>query len=130
MKSKSNLEIVFEILSKSKEPLTFEELWEEVCVQKDYSEEEKIYLMSVFYTNLSLDGRFVNVRDNTWDLRERVLYDDVHLSMYDFYTTEDEEDDEESDFDDDGEPIRLRVVPKKEEDDDEDDQKTDEDEEI
>jgi DNA-directed RNA polymerase subunit delta len=105
-------------------------LWEEVCVQKDYSEEEKIYLMSVFYTNLSLDGRFVNVRDNTWDLRERVLYDDVHLSMYDFYTTEDEEDDEESDFDDDGEPIRLRVVPKKEEDDDEDDQKTDEDEEI
>jgi DNA-directed RNA polymerase subunit delta len=130
MKSKSNLEIVFEILSKSKEPLTFEELWEEVCVQKDYSEEEKIYLMSVFYTNLSLDGRFVNVRDNTWDLRERVLYDDVHLSMYDFYTTEDEEDDEESDFDDDGEPIRLRVVAKKEEDDDEDDQKTDEDEEI
>lgn len=130
MKSKSNLEIVFEILSKSKEPLTFEELWEEVCVQKHYSEEEKIYLMSVFYTNLSLDGRFVNVRDNTWDLRERVLYDDVHLSMYDFYTTEDEEDDEESDFDDDGEPIRLRVVPKKEEDDDEDDQKTDEDEEI
>lgn len=130
MKSKSNLEIVFEILSKSKEPLTFEELWEEVCVQKDYSEEEKIYLMSVFYTNLSLDGRFVNVRDNTWDLRERVLYDDVHLSMYDFYTTEDEEDDEESDFDDDGEPIRLRVVPKKEEDDDVDDQKTDEDEEI
>lgn len=130
MKSKSNLEIVFEILSKSKEPLTFEELWEEVCVQKDYSEEEKIYLMSVFYTNLSLDGRFVNVRDNTWDLRERVLYDDVHLSMYDFYTTEDEEDDEEIDFDDDGEPIRLRVVPKKEEDDDEDDQKTDEDEEI
>lgn len=130
MKSKSNLEIVFEILSKSKEPLTFEELWEEVCVQKDYSEEEKNSLMSVFYTNLSLDGRFVNVRDNTWDLRERVLYDDVHLSMYDFYTTEDEEDDEESDFDDDGEPIRLRVVPKKEEDDDEDDQKTDEDEEI
>lgn len=130
MKSKSNLEIVFEILSKSKEPLTFEELWEEVCVQKDYSEEEKIYLMSVFYTNLSLDGRFVNVRDNTWDLREQVLFDDVHLSMYDFYTTEDEEDDEESDFDDDGEPIRLRVVPKKEEDDDEDDQKTDEDEEI
>ena len=106
MKSKSNLEIVFEILSKSKEPLTFEELWEEVCVQKDYSEEEKNSLMSVFYTNLSLDGRFVNVRDNTWDLRERVLYDDVHLSMYDFYTTEDEEDD------------------------DEDDQKTDEDEEI
>lgn len=130
MKSKSNLEIVFEILSKSKEPLTFEELWEEVCVQKDYSEEEKNSLMSVFYTNLSLDGRFVNVRDNTWDLCERVLYDDVHLSMYDFYTTEDEEDDEESDFDDDGEPIRLRVVPKKEEDDDEDDQKTDEDEEI
>ena len=31
--------------------------------------------ISFFYTNLTLDGRFVNVGDNKWNLRERVKFE-------------------------------------------------------
>jgi DNA-directed RNA polymerase subunit delta len=130
MTQKANLDIVLEILQKANEPVTFEELWEEVNKQKKYSEEEVGKRMSQLYTNMSLDGRFVNVRDNTWDLRDRVTFADVHLSMYDFYTedTEDDEDDIELDFDDDGEQIRLRTASKRaslDDDEDEDEHRED-----
>ena len=58
--------------------------------------------ISFFYTNLTLDGRFVNVGDNKWNLRERVTFDKVHIDMNDIYADDEEEmiEDEEENKDD------------------------------
>ena len=47
--------------------------------------------ISFFYTNLTLDGRFVNVGENKWNLRERVTFDKVHIDMNEIYVEEEEE---------------------------------------
>ena len=52
---------------------------------------------SLFYTNITLDGRFITVGENRWDLRSRHKFDEVHIDMNDIYA-----DDEEDTSDDDG----------------------------
>lgn len=97
MTQRSNLEIVREILEQSNEPVTFADLWKKINELKQYPEEEWGKRMSQLYTNMMIDGRFVNVKDNTWDLRDRVKYEEVHRSMYDFYSDEESEDEEDED---------------------------------
>lgn len=36
---------------------------------------------SLFYTNITLDGRFITVGENNWDLRSRHKFDEVHIDM-------------------------------------------------
>ena len=50
--------------------------------------------ISDFYTNLSLDERFVLLEDNNWDLRERQSFDKVHIDMNDVYSEIEEEEKE------------------------------------
>ena len=45
----------------------------------------------MFYTNLSLDGRFVTLGENEWDLRSRQKYEKVHIDMNDVYSDIDNE---------------------------------------
>ena len=83
-------------MSKRKKERSFYDLWEDVKAElvKLYGEESIENIdedISFFYTNLTLDGRFVNVGDNKWNLRERVTFDKVHIDMNDIYV-EDEED--------------------------------------
>ena len=51
--------------------------------------------ISFFYTNLTLDGRFVNVGENKWNLRERVTFDKIHVDMNEFYADVEETSDED-----------------------------------
>ena len=51
--------------------------------------------MSKFYTQLSLDERFITLTDNYWDLRSRLIFEQVHLDMIDAYSDEEDEIDEE-----------------------------------
>ena len=66
---------------------------------KLYGEESIVNIdedISFFYTNLTLDGRFVNVGDNKWNLRERVTFDKVHIDMNEIYVDDEEEISEDS----------------------------------
>ena len=92
----SKTDIAYRLMSKKKKERNFYDLWEEVKAELakvvDPEELENIDEdISFFYTNLTLDGRFVNVGDNKWNLRERVTFDKVHIDMNDIYV-EDEED--------------------------------------
>ena len=96
----SKTDIAYRLLSKRKKERNFYDLWEEVKAELakvvDPEEMENIEEdISFFYTNLTLDGRFVNVGENKWNLRERVTFDKVHIDMNEIYV--DEEDDEISD---------------------------------
>ena len=78
---KSNLDVAYELVSNKRKPVEFSKLWEEVSQIQGLSEEEAKGKASKFYTALSLDGRFITLGENTWDLRSRYTFDKVHIDM-------------------------------------------------
>lgn len=88
---KSNLDVAYDIMLKSEGPMTFQDLWNEICTIQNYSEEEAKRRIAKFYTNLFMDGRFITLGDNTWDLRDSYTFDKVHIDMNDVYHDEDDE---------------------------------------
>jgi len=102
MSEKSMVDFAYEVISEAKElPISFHELWESVCQKAGHNKEETRGRISVFYTNLSLDGRFVALPDNYWDLRSHHTFDKVHIDMNDVYSdveTTEEIDEEEIEY--------------------------------
>ncbi len=97
MNEKSLLDYGFDVLSASKEPVKFIDLFNKAVSLSglELSEQELKTRMSKFYTQLSLDGRFITLTDNFWDLRSRHKFEQVHLDMIDAYSDEEDEVDEE-----------------------------------
>lgn len=93
MTQKATLEIAYEILTET-HPLPFYELWEKVCESQSFSKEQCFNLLSRFYTNLTLDGRFVNIGDNIWDLRIFLKSTDLGLELNEVYSDVDESDED------------------------------------
>lgn len=93
--SNSLISLAYELVSKSKHPVPFKEIWDKITASAGLTDEEKASRVSLFYTNLIIDGRFVNLGDNTWDLRERHEYEKVHIDMTDVYSDMDEETDDD-----------------------------------
>ena len=97
--SKSLIERAYEFVSKHKESVNFKEIWEYVKKEAGLSEEQASAKVGQFFTNMMLDGRFITLGENEWDLRERHVFDKVHIDMRDVYSdvqtsdidTEDEE---------------------------------------
>lgn len=100
---KSNLEVALELVSKKRNPIDFLKLWEEVSQIQGLSAEEATAKAGKFYTALSLDGRFIALGDNKWDLRSKYTFDKVHnIDISEDLTDENEDeeiDDENSDED-------------------------------
>ncbi|BBH25456.1 hypothetical protein SG0102_03900 [Intestinibaculum porci] len=92
----SMVDVAYDIMEGLKAPIDFYELWEQVAEKKNFTTEERDENESVFYTNITLDGRMITVGENRWDLRERHKFEDVHIDMNDVYS-DDEEEEEETD---------------------------------
>lgn len=75
MSEKSMLDVTFELLNARQQAVSFNEIW--AAVQKQVSD-AKPERVSRFYTNLSLDGRFVALGGKMWDLRTRYTYKQLH----------------------------------------------------
>ena len=86
MSDKSLLDLAYEYVENSKGSVTFKALWKAVCKAKGYDEETAAKKVSQFYTTLLLDGRFVTLGENKWDLRSRHTFDKVHIDMKDVYS--------------------------------------------
>ena len=97
MNEKSLLDYGYDVLSASKEPVKFIDLFNKAVSLSglELSEQDLKTRMSKFYTQLSLDGRFITLTDNFWDLRSRHKFEQVHLDMIDAYSDEEDEVDEE-----------------------------------
>ena len=99
--SKSLIEYAYELIAKSKGSVNFKEIWAYVKEQSGMSEEEAAKKAGQFFTNMMLDGRFVTLGENEWDLRERHTFDKVHIDMRDVYsdvqTSDDDREEEEED---------------------------------
>ncbi len=90
-KNESMKDVAYSLLKEKNEPIAFVDLFKEVASKLELTPEESQQKIALFYTDITLDGRFVNLKDNTWDLRERQTYDKVHIDMNDVYSDIDEE---------------------------------------
>lgn len=100
--NKSMVDVAYELMSKKKKAIDFYKLWKEVSEVKGYSPEECEERESLFYTNITLDGRFITVGENAWDLRSRHKFEEVHIDMNDVYADEEGEEVDDSEVEDDG----------------------------
>ena len=82
---KSLLEVAYDFVSASSKPVSFKDIWAFVVKEKGLEESVANAKVGQFYTTLMLDGRFVTLGENMWDLRVRHTFDKVHIDMKDVY---------------------------------------------
>lgn len=88
------VDIAYDFLSKEKKEVGFVKLWEEVSKQKGLTPAQADDLIAQFYTDMSLDDRFVHLKDNSWDLRSRYRFEDVVIDTDAILVDDDEEDED------------------------------------
>lgn len=101
--AKSLLDHAYDYVSGQTQPSKFQDIWAYCVKEAGLSEEEANNKVSRFYTNLMLDGRFVTLGENLWDLRVRHKYESVHIDMSEVYSDvetydEDSEEEEEAEY--------------------------------
>ncbi len=81
MSEKSLIVLAYDHLAKCSNPVPFRELFDLVLKEAGIELTEAQYkkALSSFYTQISLDGRFVCFSDNTWDLRSHHKFNDYHI---------------------------------------------------
>lgn len=97
-KNESMVDVAYSVLKVLNKITRFCDLYNEVAIRLELTEQEKEDRISQFYTGLSLDGRFVTLGDNEWDLRSNQTYDKVHIDMNDVYSDMEEETKANTDF--------------------------------
>ena len=90
-KNESMVDVAYSILKNEGSILSFTELFDKVAEKLELTEYEKNDRISSIYTDISLDGRLVNVKDNKWDLRVNQKYENVHMDINDVYAEMDAE---------------------------------------
>ena len=101
---KSLLDYAYDYVSAQKEQSKFQDIWAYCVKEAGLSEEEANAKVSRFYTNLMLDGRFVTLGENEWDLRVRHKFEKVHIDMSEVYSDvetfddDSEEEEEEAEY--------------------------------
>lgn len=80
LKEIAMIDVTFELLVEKNSPIDYSVLLDQVAEIQGLSQERKQERIAHLYTQMSLDGRFVNLGDNRWALR----------SWYPFEQTEEE----------------------------------------
>ena len=81
-------DVAYEVMSKKKRSIPFVRLWAEVMKNCGCSADS----IAQFYSDLSLDPRFVNLKDNKWDLKERRKFEESHVDLSEIELTDDDND--------------------------------------
>ena len=104
MEKKSLVEIAYDVMKNTK-TITLDKLWDTVSKKAQLSDEDKKKKIANFYSQLSLDGRFVFLGDNKWSLRDNLKSDKSFFDLSLAYQSMEEESeaDDDEDEDEDGE---------------------------
>lgn len=73
----SLINITFQILTERREPLTLQQMIDEIRGLTGVSEAKMKERILQYYTDLNIDGRFLAVQDNRWGLREWYPVDQI-----------------------------------------------------
>ena len=86
------IDIAYDVLNNSKKAVVFIDLFDNVSEVKGLTKMQKEDKIAQFYTDLSLDGRFVILEDNKWDLKSRHRLEEVKkVSAEELMDDDDEE---------------------------------------
>ncbi|ENQ3079618.1 DNA-directed RNA polymerase subunit delta [Bacillus cereus] len=113
LKELSMIEVVHSLLEDKKQATPFHDLVQEIAQLLGLSEEQVAAKIAQFYTDLNIDGRFINLGENRWGLRGWYPYEQIDEEILPQpkpkkkrKVEEDELDDyieeDEDDFEDDG----------------------------
>lgn len=95
---KSMIEVAYGVLKQNKEPMPFVNLWKLVSEEMGYSQSQFEDNIAQFYTDLSIDSRYINLSGNVWDLRSRHKLAENVLDTDSLSVEEDEEIEESSEL--------------------------------
>ncbi|MDZ5606962.1 DNA-directed RNA polymerase subunit delta [Bacillus pseudomycoides] len=119
LKEFSMIEVVHSVLEDKRQATSFQDLVQEIAQVLGLSQEQVAAKIAQFYTDLNIDGRFINLGENRWGLRSWYPYEQIDEEIlpqpkpkkkrkveeeedFDDYIEEDEDDfDSEDDSDDD-----------------------------
>jgi DNA-directed RNA polymerase subunit delta len=90
---KSMIETAYTRLSASEGPMSFLDLWKDVAAEMGYTQSQFDDNIAQFYTDLSIDSRFLSQAGNKWDLRKRHSYSES-VTDTDSLSLEDDGEDE------------------------------------
>lgn len=94
MSAQSMIDIAYRILNEKTEPVNFKELWKAVTLELGLDAAKAAKKISLFYSDLSLDGRFVALKDNYWELKKRMKFEDVYIDTSSIVIDDSDESDE------------------------------------
>ena len=92
------IEVAFQVLTNNGSAMPFVELWKQVSQEMGFTQTQFEDNIAQFYTDLSLDGRFLNMSQNTWDLRSRHTYSESVMDTDSIAIDEDEADEDDSEL--------------------------------
>ena len=95
---KSMIEVAYQVLTNNDGAMPFVDLWKDVSQEMGFSQTQFEDNIAQFYTDLSLDGRFLNMSQNTWDLRSRHTYSESVMDTDSIAIDEDDENEEDSEL--------------------------------
>lgn len=147
LKECSMIEVVHSVLGDKKQATTFNELVQEIAQVLGLSQEQVNAKLAQFYTDLNIDGRFINLGENRWGLRSWYPYEQIDEEIlpqpkpkkkrkveedgFDDYIEEDEDfDDADGNEDEDVEDLDKVLEEEDGDDDDLDDLDEDEDDDF
>nr|WP_277818581.1 DNA-directed RNA polymerase subunit delta [Bacillus sp. TL12] len=112
------IEVVHSVLEDKRQATSFNDLVQEIAQVLGLTQEQVAAKIAQFYTDLNIDGRFINLGENRWGIRSWYPYEQIDEEIlpqpkpkkkrkvedeedFDDYIEEDEEDfDDDSDDDD------------------------------
>lgn len=93
------IEVAYQVLTNNNGSMPFVDLWKDVSQEMGFNQTQFEDNIAQFYTDLSLDGRFLNMSQNTWDLRSRHTYSESVMDTDSIAIDEDELDEVEKEMD-------------------------------
>ena len=91
---KSMIDIADQIMGDHPGSIPFIDLWTEVSKDMGFNQVQFEDNIAQFYTDLSLDGRFLSLPGNTWDLRSRHKYSESVMDTDSIAIDEDSDEEE------------------------------------
>ncbi|KFN04275.1 DNA-directed RNA polymerase subunit delta [Bacillus clarus] len=96
----SMIEVVHSVLEGKRQATTFHDLVQEIAQVLGLSQEQVNAKIAQFYTDLNIDGRFINLGENRWGLRSWYPYEQIDEEILPQPKPKKKRKVEEDDFDD------------------------------
>lgn len=78
----SMLELAKEVLTEETKALDFRDIFNKIAELKEFTDEQKDDMLSQFYTDLNVDGRFITLGSNMWGLKRWYPFEQIDEDIH------------------------------------------------